>query len=116
MDPRISRVLYASVDTPSMQSLAEFAAMVRLSSSGLRDLFQREFGQSPMKAIRNARLEKAAVLLKSTLASIKEISAQSGCRDQSHFVRDFTAKFGMPPTAYRRQAPPMPSQSGSSVD
>jgi AraC-like DNA-binding protein len=39
----------------------------------------------------------------SSTLSIKEIAAKVGCRDLSHFVRDFQQRFGLSPKRYRAQ-------------
>ncbi|MGH9906870.1 MAG: helix-turn-helix domain-containing protein, partial [Pyrinomonadaceae bacterium] len=40
-------------------------------------------------------------LLETSFLSVKEITHSVGLNDESHFVRDFKAVYGFPPTRYR---------------
>lgn len=84
-------------------SVEEMAVSVDISSSHLHRLFKAETGISLAHYIREARLEKARELLEATFKRIKEIRFEVGIRDQSHFVRDFKAKYGVTPSEYRKQ-------------
>lgn len=48
-------------------------------------------------------MQDATTLLVTTFLSIKEIIAQVGFKDESHFVRDFKRIYGVTPTEYRKQ-------------
>jgi transcriptional regulator GlxA family with amidase domain len=83
---------------------ARLAKSVRLSPGRLRYLFKREMGIPPSRYIRRLRMRQAAALLTTTFLSVKEIMARVGLGDESHFVRDFEAIYGLPPTRYRKAA------------
>lgn len=46
-------------------------------------------------------MERAKHLLETSFLSVKEITHNVGLKDESHFVRDFKAVYGVPPTRYR---------------
>jgi transcriptional regulator GlxA family with amidase domain len=74
---------------------------VNMSPSGLRQLFKRETGQSPMQYLKNVRMQHAEELVKGSFLSIKEITFLSGMKDVSHFVRDFKKQYGVRPGELR---------------
>ena len=82
----------------------EFAHLVRLSPSRLRHLFKSQTGEPPMRYLKLRRLQEAAVLLRTTSLSVKEIMYKVGIADASNFVHEFEKQFGASPTIYRRQA------------
>lgn len=76
---------------------------VNLSRSGLYRIFKAEMKTSPARYAKVKRMEAAAILLKTTYLNVKEIAAQVGFYDQSHFVRDFKKQYGHTPTEYRNR-------------
>jgi AraC family transcriptional regulator, arabinose operon regulatory protein len=103
MDRRIDLIISkietepaGSWDTPSL------AALVNLSPSRFRHLFKQETGASPAQYLKDFRLRKAELMLRTTFLSVKQILKQVGLGSNTHFVRDFRKMFGMTPTAYRR--------------
>ncbi|RXZ78384.1 AraC family transcriptional regulator [Paenibacillaceae bacterium] len=84
-------------------SLEELAGRVSLSKEQLRTLFQAALGLSPMRYVRQVRLQRAKDLLTLTTDPIKEIAAQIGFEDQHHFSRAFQQSEQMSPLEYRRR-------------
>ena len=84
-------------------SLDELARCVNLTPSHLCYLFKTHKEISPMQFLKICRLEKACDLLETTILSIKEITAQVGIKDESHFMRDFKKFYGLTPSQYRAQ-------------
>ena len=78
------------------------AASVNLSASRFAYLFRRDVGMSPARFVRQRRLERARELLESTFLSVKEVMAQVGFSDPSHFTRDFRRWHGLGPRAWRQ--------------
>jgi GT2 family glycosyltransferase len=74
---------------------------VNLSGSRLRHLFKAEIGTTPSQYLKRLRLERARTQVATTFLSVKEIMAEVGLADESHFVRDFQRAFGMSPRQYR---------------
>jgi len=67
-------------------------------------LFKIETGETAIPCLNRLRMEKARELLECDdhwRLSIKEVAAYLGCRDVSHFVRDFEKRFGQSPKRYR---------------
>ena len=82
-------------------SLAEFAQSVNLSVWRLCHIFKSDVGMPPIRYLRVLRMERAKHLLESSFLSVKEIAFQVGLNDESHFVRDFKATYGLSPALYR---------------
>jgi AraC-like DNA-binding protein len=70
----------------------------------LQRLFRREVGVSPKEVIRRYRLMEAAErLAKEEGLSGSDLAYSLGYADQAHFIRDFKAVTGVPPSAYRKR-------------
>lgn len=82
-------------------SLKDIAQSAPLSPGRLRPLFKAQTGMTPIRYLRRLRLQKAKRLLETSGLSVKEIAAQVGLSDVSHFVRDFEKACGLAPTAHR---------------
>jgi transcriptional regulator GlxA family with amidase domain len=104
MDKRIAflkkQMLANLQGSPSLQKMAY---SVNLSEPHLQQLFKREVGMPPIHYLLHLRLEKARELLEESFLQIKQIGAEVGINDQSHFVRDFKKKYGLTPSEYRKQ-------------
>ncbi|HXA86802.1 MAG TPA: helix-turn-helix transcriptional regulator [Candidatus Dormibacteraeota bacterium] len=101
-DYRIRKVLQSVQGDPS-KTVLELARLVNLSGSRLGHLFRVQVGTDLDSFLRDARLEKAAELLRQTELSIKEIAAKVGYHHSSSFARSFEKKFDVPPAEYRRR-------------
>lgn len=91
-------------DLQSPPGLDTLAAETGLSGPDLNAGLRQCFGGTAAELTRVARLERAAVLLRHTDLSIKQISWDMGYRHVSNFNRAFTARFGQPPAAYAQSA------------
>jgi AraC-like DNA-binding protein len=83
--------------------IAAIAGAVHVSAQYLQRLF-REDGTSPMRYLWQARLERAALLLRANAspnASIQEISWQCGFATAAHFSRLFRQRYGQSPSDFR---------------
>lgn len=100
-----ARVLRAqaliAADPGAPHTVRSLAEAVALSPSRFAHLFTEQFGHSPMRALREARLGHAARLLESTDLSVERVAAASGFASPFHFSRVFRERYGMPPGAYR---------------
>jgi AraC family transcriptional regulator of arabinose operon len=104
MEPRIYKaILLMTYDLNREIPLDELARSVNLSTSRLRHLFKDETGLSPAQYMKSQRLLRAKFLLETTFLNLKEIMHKSGLRDRSHFTRDFSKAYGLPPLQYRKQ-------------
>jgi len=106
VDPRVqcAQELIAA-DPGAPHTVRSLAAEVSLSPSRFAHLFTRQLGRSPMRELREARLNHAARLLESTDLSVERVAAASGFASPFHFNRVFRARYGTPPGAYRSTGP-----------
>lgn len=82
-------------------SLEDTAAEVNVSPFYLSKLFKEEKNENYISYLTDLRMQKAQELLKNPRASVKEVSASVGYKDQNYFSRLFRNKFGLTPTEYR---------------
>ena len=101
-DPRVART--QSIIRSQMHlriTLPALAAETGLSVSRLSHLFKGHTGHAPAQYLKQFRMERARELLETSFLSVKEICAQVGMGDVSHFVRDFEKIYGLSPSRYR---------------
>ncbi|CAL9281507.1 Arabinose operon regulatory protein [Streptomyces sp. enrichment culture] len=104
LDPRIRRAReLIDADPGAPHTVRSLAEGVALSPSRFAHLFSRQLGQSPMRALREARLRHAARLLEGTDLPVERVAAASGFASPFHFNRVFRERYGIPPGAYRAQ-------------
>jgi len=116
MDPRIqSAVADMNRRLQEPINLADLAAAINLSTSRFRHLFRAETGKSPARYLRDLRMERASVLLARTFLSVKEVMAAVGCKDPSHFARDFRKYFGKTPREWRSASGPRVAPLGTNI-
>jgi AraC-like DNA-binding protein len=105
-DPRVqlaAKLLRKNAMAPSLR-IKEIAATLHISSSHLRHLFKKELGMAPTHYVKVLRLRKAKKLLENTLLSVKEIMAEVGISDPSHFAREYKQLYGETPSQARARA------------
>lgn len=100
-DFRIRKVLLRIDQNPAV-SVQGLARLVKLSSSRLGHLFKTETGEELRHFLLEARLDKAAELLRNTDMQIKEISHTVGYHHVPSFDRVFRKKHNISPADYRR--------------
>ncbi|MET9381637.1 helix-turn-helix domain-containing protein [Streptomyces sp. NPDC002928] len=104
VDERVRRAQESMAADPGFpHTVRSLARSVALSPSRFAHLFTRQLGQSPMRALREARLGHAARLLESTDLSVERVAAASGFASPFHFNRVFRERHGIPPGAYRAE-------------
>lgn len=81
--------------------VADYARAVNLSPSRFAHIFGEATGLPPARYLQALRLERARLLLERTFLSVKEVMAQVGYSDPSHFSRDFNRHHGTPPSRVR---------------
>jgi AraC-like DNA-binding protein len=84
-------------------TVCQLASLVHLSLSQFERRFKALFQVSPMQYLIRLRLNKACHILMTSSTKITEVAVQCGFYDHSHFVRQFTSTFGVPPSSYRQQ-------------
>ena len=94
---------YISIHLEDKLALEQLAQQVGYTEYYLSKKFKREVGLTPSEYIRNARLKRAALLLRSTQEDVQEISERLHFCSQSYFADQFRRLFGLTPTEYRQQ-------------
>jgi AraC family transcriptional regulator of arabinose operon len=102
LDSRVEEVLRILTQNMREQhSIPKLAKAVSLSPSRLSGLFKKEVGESILETLLQIRLRHAARQLEYTTRPIAEIAADVGFRSPFYFTKQFTAFYGMSPSAYR---------------
>ena len=82
----------------------ELADAVGLSVTQLTRIFRQATGTTPGAFLHRMRLQRARILLERTPLSVREVMAQVGISDRSHFARDFSREYGVSPRGFRQQS------------
>jgi AraC-like DNA-binding protein len=85
-----------------VEALARGAHM---SAGHLSREFRLAYGESPYSYLMTRRIERAMALLRRGDLSVTEVCLAVGCSSLGTFSSRFSELVGMPPSAYRRQAP-----------
>ena len=103
MDRRVEQAITEiETDLAHAWETVELAELVNLSASRFRHVFKEETGRTINEYLRERRLERVELLLRTTFLSIKEVMSEAGASSMSHFVTYFKQRYGMTPTAYRK--------------
>jgi AraC family transcriptional regulator len=101
---RISRTLrYLEKHMCEPLDLDALAAVAAMSKFYFLRVFRQTTGQTPYQLLLDTRLRRASLRLLTAPDSIASIVYESGFGDLSTFNRTFRARFGMSPSAFRRQ-------------
>ena len=102
MDQRVQQVIILMEDRLDQHlSVTDLAKAVNLSPWRLCHIFKSETNVAPLQYLRALRMEHAKKLLETTFLSVKQVMTEVGVTDESHFVRDFKATYGVSPTRFR---------------
>ena len=80
---------------------AAIARSAAVSESECLRCFKAAIGSTPIRFLREYRVERAAAQLKAGGAAIADIAARCGFQDVSYFTRTFRELMGVTPRAYR---------------
>jgi AraC family transcriptional activator of mtrCDE len=101
-DPQIARAFADMVERPgaahTVQLLARSAG---LSRSVFMARFRRIFSKTPMAALRDLRMRRAARELVAARASLDQIACDAGYQDRTGFLRAFRKVYGCDPATFR---------------
>lgn len=89
---------YANPVTVSM-----LAEAVLISESECMRCFRSTMGTSPMKYLKQFRLQKAADLLSTTNVKIIDIGLSCGFQDTSYFIKSFREMYGSTPNEFQKK-------------
>ena len=85
----------------SRLTIEEFAKLTNLSLSTFKREFDKVYGKSPAKYIKERKLERSAELLLKTSQRISEIAFNCGFSEVAHFSNSFQKQYGLSPSVYR---------------
>lgn len=101
---RLQEILnYIDGNFASALTTEQLAKVGECSSSTVQRLFQRHLGDRPISWIQKRRMEKAAVLLSSTLMPVGEVGQVVGIEDPYYFSRLFHQIKGCAAKEYRKK-------------
>lgn len=83
-------------------SLQDLAYLSGRSLSTFKREFQATYQTSPLRWIRNRRLDEAEKLLLETTLSVTDVCYSTGFENIAHFSKVFKLKFGLSPSEYRQ--------------
>ncbi len=83
-------------------TLSLLCELVNLNRTSLNQKFKAQFSFTCMEYLLNYRLKMSQELLSNTNMKIHEIAESCGFKYDSYFVKQFTAKLGISPAAYRK--------------
>lgn len=83
-------------------TLGTLCALVNLNRTSLNQRFKEQFSCTCMEYLLNYRLKISQELLSNTNMKLSEIAENCGFRYDTYFIRQFTAKLGISPAAYRK--------------
>ena len=84
-------------------TVADLSKHVFISETHFRRLFQKVFGITPVQFIRQRRIDRACLLLRTTTSPIKQIARECGFAEDAFFSRVFHQLVGTSPASYRRE-------------
>ncbi len=87
-------------------NLAELARKIGVSRTKLHVDFCKVFGTTPFSYLREARLNKAKILLDEGGMNVSEAAFAVGYSNLSHFAKAFMQRFGIPPGKYLNDVVP----------
>lgn len=97
----IAKVMEENIMNPV--SLNDLAYLSGRSLATFKRDFQAIYNTSPLKWLRNRRLDKAKELLAETALSVTDVCFSTGFENIAHFSKVFKEKFGLPPSEFRQQ-------------
>jgi len=82
-------------------SIEEMAFLCHMSVSNFKRKFNKYYGTSPGKWIKERKLEHSLKILTNTEKTVLEVSLEAGYKSTSHYIKEFKSKFGISPAKAR---------------
>ena len=86
-----------------LPSLKELGLIHRTNKTKLKEEFKKIYGTTIPRFHMEKRLEKGALLIRSTELPISIITQKCGFKDHSHFSKNFRRHYGQTPSLYRME-------------
>lgn len=90
--------------TRSVPRASEFAASLQRDTKAFRRFIKRMYGVPLATLLRQKRLKKAALLLRTTNLTVEAVICQTASGDRGSFFRAFRAAFHASPLEYRLES------------
>ncbi|MBO0609937.1 AraC family transcriptional regulator [Myceligenerans salitolerans] len=101
-DTEVAEVVAALAAEPGERwTLDRMAGLVHLSRSALTERFRRATGHSPMRMLREVRMNRARTLLTEQCLPVTRVAFEVGYGSVAAFSRAFAADHGLSPLAWR---------------
>lgn len=97
---------HAALQDPAMQTVADWAEVVGLSSRQLERFSLRYFGLSPKRLLRRQRVLRTLAAMRETQGTWSQ-SIDDQFTDQAHFIHEFNYYMGVSPGAYLARHQPI---------
>jgi AraC family transcriptional regulator len=103
MEPWQARCVqgYISVHLQTKIKMANLARVAQFSGPRFKRAFRASFGCTPRQYVVRMRIERAQHLMSMCGDSLREIAAECGFADSSHFSHCFSSVVGERPSAWR---------------
>ncbi|MFB3818876.1 MAG: response regulator [Candidatus Methylomirabilales bacterium] len=98
------------------QTSESLSGVASLSERHLRRRFQETYGKTPRRYATEARLARAAELLRGSTLGVDQIAQAVGYRSLAAFDKSFKHVYGITPSAFRVKAADDPRPSKSTTD
>jgi transcriptional regulator GlxA family with amidase domain len=99
--PGTTTATWENLAVTSQFRLKNLANLCQVSVRTLQRHFRREYDLAVSEWLREIRLEQARQML-TKADCVKTVCFDLGYKQQSHFTRDFSRRFGMAPSLWRR--------------
>ena len=114
-DPYIATTLGAMHDDISRAwTLAALASTAGLSRAAFAERFRQRVGQTPMRYLLHVRMRRAMTLLRDERATVASVAPRVGYGSEAALSTAFKRYTGLAPGAYRRTAPRVSDDDGTS--
>jgi AraC family transcriptional regulator len=103
MEPWQARCVrgYISVHLQTRIEMANLARVAQCSRGRFQRAFRASFGCTPQQYVIRMRIQRAQHLMSMCTDSLREIAAECGFTDPSHFSHCFSSVVGERPSAWR---------------
>ncbi len=95
---------YLNKNYPSKITLPQLSERFGCSQSLIIKAFKKQYGVTVMEALFEIRMKNAAQRLLASSFSVNQIARDCGFPDQNYFSKAFSRRFGLSPSAYRKQS------------
>ncbi len=94
---------YIEKNYKTISSLSDICEAFHYSKNYIIQIFNKEFGVSPVQYVNKIKIERAMYLLETTSKPITDIAVECGYSDYPYFYKRFTQKTGVSPRNWRKQ-------------